>query len=518
MAKRRSGGGGELNLDSLMDAVTNVVGVLMIVLVMMALNTAQTVKKILSDLPPVTKEEHQKILEQVKALPPPPADPKKIVEDKLKAEQDLKKAIEQLATVDTADVAKQMQFMDLDSFRQKLDNAKKERETQKVEVDKLLTEVERLKALLDQTPVYTPPPPTYVRLPNPRPYPAKPNETRILVAKQGVLTLNEAEFIKPIIDGLDKVKSQLEYKDVKIDPFLPMLTKIFGTAQAAQQAWPDIAPSVNTFQMDQVAEAYKALATAGLQPNKNILASLGDIAVVIRSTLPAVADAVVAATKGDLAKWTALDPSKDPLKPTFKATLAGAKISFTYGSGKPVEVKTTPRDVLSYFVKDLADLDSIKNKSRSKVIYDAFKLQAMLERAASNPTLSGSYVIKPTVRPGSTLVALALTPRAGGGETLDQMRTEASNYQRLMRQIKGDPNGVAVFQVMADAFDAYLEARKIADEIGVAATWEFLARLDLSVNVANYEVQRFTQVAAAAPRKPGDPDPVRIATPKRSLD
>ena len=152
-----------------MDAVTNVVGVLMIVLVMMALNTAQTVKKILSDLPPVTKEEHQKILEQVKALPPPPADPQKIVEDKLKAEQDLKKAIEQLATVDTADVAKQIQFMDLDSFRQKLDNAKKERETQKVEVDKLLTEVERLKALLDQTPVYTPPPPTYVRLPNPRP-------------------------------------------------------------------------------------------------------------------------------------------------------------------------------------------------------------------------------------------------------------------------------------------------------------------------------------------------------------
>lgn len=59
MAKRRSDGGGELNLDSLMDAVTNVVGVLMIVLVMMALNTAQMVQKILSDLPPVTKEEHE---------------------------------------------------------------------------------------------------------------------------------------------------------------------------------------------------------------------------------------------------------------------------------------------------------------------------------------------------------------------------------------------------------------------------------------------------------------------------
>ena len=58
MAKKSSSSGGsELNLDSLMDAVTNVVGVLMIVFVVMALNTARVVQKILSDLPPVTEEE-----------------------------------------------------------------------------------------------------------------------------------------------------------------------------------------------------------------------------------------------------------------------------------------------------------------------------------------------------------------------------------------------------------------------------------------------------------------------------
>ncbi|MES2735908.1 MAG: hypothetical protein V4672_06285 [Verrucomicrobiota bacterium] len=508
----------ELPFVALMDTMTNVVGVLIIVMVMVGISLASAVNKILSDLPPVTKEEHQRMVEQMKKLPPIAEDPKDLDEKKRIAELELKKTDDELSKIDTTSVQAEMKFLDLDSFRKKLDEAKADREKKKAEIEKLLTELERLKGLLDQTPVYQPPPPKFVRLPNPRPYPAKPNETRILVAKQGVLTLNEVEFIKPIMDGLEKVKSQLEYKDVKIDPFLPMLTKIFGTAQAAQQVWPEIAPLVNTFQMDQVAEAYKTLATAGLQPNKNILTSLGDVSVVIRSTLPALAEAVVAATKGDLAKWTALDPSKDPLKPTFKATLVGGKISFTYGSGKPVEVKTTPRDVLGYFVKDLADLDSIKNKSRSKVIYDAFKIQAMLERAASSPTLSGAYVIKPAVRPGSTQVVLTLTPRAGGGETLEQMRAEGSNYQRLMRQIKGDPNGVAVFQVMADAFDSYLESRKIADDIGVPATWEFLAKLDLSVNVKDFEVQRFAQVAAAAPRKPGDPDPVRIAPPKRSLD
>ena len=509
----------ELPFVALMDTMTNVVGVLIIVMVMVGISLATAVNKILSDLPPVTKEEHQRMVEEMKKLPPLPDDPKEIEEKQKIAELELKKTTEELSKIDTTSVQSQMQFMDLDSFRKKLEEAKNDREKKKAEIDKLLTELERLKALLDQTPVYEPPPPTYVRLPNPRPYPEKPNETRVLVAKQGVLLLNESAFIKPIIDGLDKVKSQLEYKEIKIDPFLPMLTKIYGSAPAAQQAWGEIAPLANTFQMDQVAESYKALTEAGLQPNKNVLAALGDIVIVLRSSFPAVTEAVIAATKGDLAKWTALDPSKDPLKPTLKASLAGDKVTFTYGS-KTVETKANAKDVFSYFVKDLAGLEGVKNRSRSKVIYDAFKLQAMLERAASNPTLSGSYAIKPTVKPGSTLVQLALTPKAGGGETLEQMRVEASNYQRLMRQIKGDPNGVAIFQVMADAFDAYLEARKIADEIGVPATWEFLAKLDLTINVNGYEVQRFAQAASNTnpAKKPGEADPVRISAPKRSLD
>lgn len=520
MAKRRSDGGGELNLDSLMDAVTNVVGVLMIVLVMMALNTAQMVQKILTDLPPVTEEEHKQMQAKLKAIPPPPADPLKIVEDKERAEQALKKAVEQLKTVDTTELQAQIKFMDLDSFRKKLEDAKKEREKEKVVMDKLLTELENLKEAIDTTPKPEPlPPPTYVRLPNPRPYPKDPQETRILVAQAGVIILNEAAFVKPILDGLDKVKKQLEYKEYKIDPFLEMLVKVFGAEPAARQAWAEIGPMASNFQMDQVAVAYKDLSVAGMQPNRAMLTSLGDIAVTIRSTLPKVTEAVIAATKGDLAKWTALDPSKDPTKPTIKATSAGGKITFTYGSAKPEEVKQEPKAVLNYFIKDLAGLDAIKNKSRSKVIYDAFNIRAMLERAASNPMLAGSFVITPTIRPGSTTLVLAMTPKGGGGEKVDQIKVDVSNYQRVMRQIKADPKGVAVFQVMNDAYSTYLEARKIADDIGVPATWEFLSQLDLTINVAGYEVQRYTLPAPPRPPRPdGTAEPVRIAAPVKGLD
>lgn len=51
-----------------------------------------------------------------------------------------------------------MKSMDLDTYRKQLAD-RKEREAKKAETDKLLAEVECLKALLDQTPIYQPPAP-----------------------------------------------------------------------------------------------------------------------------------------------------------------------------------------------------------------------------------------------------------------------------------------------------------------------------------------------------------------------
>lgn len=513
MAKKKADGDSELNLDSLMDAVTNVVGVLMIVFVVMALNTARLVQKILSDLPPVTPEEHQKIVEQVKALPPPPADPKKLEEDQKQAEAEMKKAVEQLKTIDTSELQAKMKFMDLDAFKKQLEERKKERDLSKVETDKLLTEVERLKALLDETPVFHPPPPTYVRLPNPRPYPEKPNETRILVAKQGVLTFSQTKFLEPILDGMEKVKSQLQFQRVEFAPFAKLLAGILGSPANAQKAWPEIAGLVDRVQLEQVADAYKVLADGGVAPTKQLLHALADIAVPTRQTMPIIAEALVAASKGDVAPWVKLDPSTDPTKPVIKASAAGGKIKFSWGANTQ-EVKANPKDVADYF-RDLGKVKGIEDRSKARTIYDASRIQSLLQKAAANPLLAGSYAFEAKVIPAANYVQLALTPKGGGGETIDAMKQPNSAYIRLMRDIKADPNGVAVFQVMPDAFEAYLEARKLADEVGVAATWEFLAKLDLALNIPGYEVQRF---APAAVRRAGAAAAVTIAPPKRSLD
>ncbi len=513
MARKSKNDGGELNLDSLMDAVTNVVGVLMIVFVMMALNLANNVRRILSELPPVTEEEHQQIKEQLQQTPPPKETPEQIDEQQKLAQQELQKAIEQLRSIDVSDMQR-MQLMDLESFRKKLDEAKKQREADKQETDKLLTEVERLKALLDETPVYKPEPATIVRLPNPRPYPEQPKETRVLVAKEGVIVFNQDEFMAPIMDGLSKMSRDLTYRDIKIDPFAKLLLDVLGNEQMARQAWNDIAPLAATFQMEDAAGAWKALTAATLPASKEVLFGLGDIALALRQPLPAVAEAIAALSKGDLTKWAALDPSRDPAKPTLKAEAKGGGLELTYGS-KTDSVKNTPRDIMAYF-KTLSERDGIKGRGRNVTLYDAFKIQDALKRAASNPMLTRVFTFEPEIRPGQALVFLKLTPASGGGESIEQIKRPESNFQRAMRQIAADSSGVALFQVMPDAFASYLEARLIADENKVAATWETLAGLDLSIPIRGYDVQRFAKVAVRR-RAPGDTD-IIIRGPKRSLD
>lgn len=516
MAKKSSGDSGELNLDSLMDAVTNVVGVLMIVFVMVSLQVARTVSKILSDLPPVTPEELVKKQEEAKKIPPPIKTPEQVQEEKKLAEQEIKKFTEQLSTVDLTELQQKMKFLDLDELRKQIEARRKERDQQKTASDKLIAEVERLKALLDQTPVYQPPPPTYVRLPNPRPYPEKPVETRVMVAKEGVIFYREDEYLQPLKDGLESIKSQLEYKEVKIDPFMPMLEKILGSKAEAQKAWAEIAPLVDTVQMDAAANAYKTLAAGGVAPTKEVLRGLADVAVIVRQTLPDVAEAVAAAAKGDVSKWVAMDPAKPPAAPIIKASRSGNKMTFSWGS-KTDEVRFSPRDVAAYFSKTLADFGSFKNASRARTIYDAFKVVETLKRAANNQIFTKAFNMTPAVRPGLAYVQLALAPRAGGGIPTAQLAQPNSEYIRALRAIKNDPNGVALFLVMPDAFTTYLEARRVADEVGVPAAWDFLRSLELTANVTGFEVQRFTEPAAARRAAAAAPG-VTIAPPKRTLD
>ena len=517
MAKRRHNGEQELPFVALMDTMTNVVGVLIIVLVMVGITLASSVHKILSDLPPVTIEVYDKLKKLLTSTPKP--DIQKIDQDHKKAEQALAIAVEALKTLDLSQESQKVKFVDLEALRRQITARKMERDAQKAENDRLQADLSKALSQLDQTPEYVPPAATVIRLPNPRPYPAKPNETRVMVARQGAIFFNQADFLSPIVEGLEKTKSQMQYQALQYEPFAPLLEVVLGSKAAAVAAWPKIGGLVNTFQMEQVALAYKALSDAGAQPTKQFINELGDISVGLGQQLPVVAEAVAATMSGNFAKWLALDPGLASGKPVMKAVQSGAKINFAWGS-LVKEVRASPPAIQDYF-KDLAKISTFKERSKPLMIYDRVKLEQALQRAAANPFFSKGFAIKPTITPGNTYLQLELSPAAGGGESLEQMKQPNSNYQRLLRQIKGDASGVVVFQVMLDAVNTYHEVRRIADDLGVPATWEFLAKLDVTLPLTTFQVQRMTPVPkpkpVVAPTTPTVP-PVVIKAPPKSLD
>jgi hypothetical protein len=315
MAKRRHGEEQEIPFVALMDTMTNVVGVLIIVLVLVGLGVASAVKKILSDLPPVDAE----MLAQLKEIiskEEPPLDLAKIEEDIKAKEALLKRSIEEIKTLDLS--PEKQKLVDIDNIQKQIADRKADRDKQKAEIEKLLADLESMKSRLDQTPVYTPPAASIVRMPNPRPYPEKPVETRVMVAKEGVILYRESDYITPILAGLEKVKSQLEYQDVKIDPFAKMLESILGSKAEVAKAWPEISPLAGTFQMDLVANAYKNLAAAGIVPDKTLLDRLGNISLIVRQPLPDVATALPRrpeATPPNGPPWT---PRKTPQSPSSR--------------------------------------------------------------------------------------------------------------------------------------------------------------------------------------------------------
>jgi hypothetical protein len=518
MAHRKHAEEQELPFVALMDTMTNVVGVLLIALVMLGLSIATAVRKILSELPDVTEAQLEEVKQKVDALTPIQIDPAQAKLDELEAKKKIVEVSKQLETVDLSVVKQKVPLMSAAEVQKQIDSQSKVRDAQRDLLNKLLEEVERLKALLDQTPIYKPEPPTYVRLPNPRDYPAEAIETRVIVSGGKIYFYKEDDYVPPLVAGLDKSRSSFRYQDVKIDPFRPMLEKALGNAGEAQKSWPVISPLAEKFQMDQVVLAYKALAADQLEVNTKFLVDLGNISLVFRKPMSAVAEAVAAAAKGDVTKWVALDPSADPAKRTIKVETKGKDLVFRYGS-QSAEVKSTPRGIVDY-VKTLADAPPFKNASDNRIVYDAFRIAEQLSRATGSQLFAKTFSMEPVVRPGQAAVQVVLRPRPEGGESVEQLRDSRSIFFNTMRSIKANPKGVAVFQVAKDAFATYLEARKVADEVGVPATWEFYnappTGIEIAVNIPNFEVQRFALPPPPGP--PPNPNAVRIAPPKKMID
>ncbi len=181
MARRAKAHDEELPFVALMDTMTNVVGVLIIVLVMIGIGLAKTVKKILSELPDVTVEEHAKLKEELKQFESK-KDPQEVAAQTQKLQEELQKILESLKELEKEKEKNPNIMVDLQKLLQELQIAQKERDERKLTVDGLLSAIDKLKAQIDSTPEVKAPPPVVVKLPNTRPMPEKAEIHPVLIA------------------------------------------------------------------------------------------------------------------------------------------------------------------------------------------------------------------------------------------------------------------------------------------------------------------------------------------------
>ena len=159
MARKAKPHDEELPFVALMDTMTNVVGVLIIVLVMIGIGLAKSVQKVLSDLPMVSVEEH-KILKDEMGQYDAKRDPAEVELEIAKLQGDLKKVEDELHALEGEKSKNPNAMIDLDKLTKELEAKHKERDQRKVAVQKMLEDIEKLKVQLDNTPRYQPPPPT----------------------------------------------------------------------------------------------------------------------------------------------------------------------------------------------------------------------------------------------------------------------------------------------------------------------------------------------------------------------
>jgi hypothetical protein len=173
--RKKAEGGDSSSLDSLMDALTNVVAVLIFVLLLVNCDVAQTVVKIMEDIVPVSEEEMRQAQEMLKQID---LDAKRLEELKKQPQpskvefEELQKALEALKKLKDEKLKKiEAHGGEIAELQKRHDEAQAARDAENTKNVAMQEEIRNLESLLDTTPVEKDIPATEITIPNTRPIP-----------------------------------------------------------------------------------------------------------------------------------------------------------------------------------------------------------------------------------------------------------------------------------------------------------------------------------------------------------
>lgn len=203
MARKEKAHEEELPFVALMDTMTNVVGVLIIVLVMIGIGLARTVQKVLSDLPMVSEEEHQTLKAEMAQFDDK-RDPVEVEAETAQIKEDLEKVIARVRQLEEEEKKIPPLSEDLQKMLQELEKLRKDRDQRKLTVQELLAQIDKIKVALDTAPKPKVAPSITARLPNPKTPPEKAQMHRILVTENRLFLIRKDEVLQMVEEEFKK--------------------------------------------------------------------------------------------------------------------------------------------------------------------------------------------------------------------------------------------------------------------------------------------------------------------------
>jgi hypothetical protein len=214
MRRRNSDGLDEaVNMDVMMDNMTDVVGTLLMVLIIVQLKVNNTIDDIQSSLPKVTPE-------QVAAAQKATVELKKQVEQTEKqvvtfqpidqrVYAEIAKKKENIRTYETTLKQNEVKLAAVDKLEKEIAEKKKLLAAAKAEAEKLLAEREKLQGLLETKEVTVVPPAKVVRMPAARDIPPGAELTRVLCANQEIYIVDTATLKKMALNAFSFQRKSL---------------------------------------------------------------------------------------------------------------------------------------------------------------------------------------------------------------------------------------------------------------------------------------------------------------------
>ena len=205
----------EGSLDSLLDTMTNVVGILVILLAVTQLGVGDAMKRIRSSLPPVNPEQLQALLDEYRSQKDMLAQllerqgnlEETSTEDVQKKTRSLKEMMAEIERIRAAlkkiTLAKRIDTRQLQKL---LQTRKAEAENLQKQLAKAQEELAKLKAMLDKTPEPTALAPKIVTLPNPRLVPKGADELTFICRKGRLYATTKEHVRKKAMDVISRLK------------------------------------------------------------------------------------------------------------------------------------------------------------------------------------------------------------------------------------------------------------------------------------------------------------------------